>query len=321
MEEVVVATVHLESAKNAQGVAKRAAQAARCHRAVREFREFSCARPEAAAVIVAGDCNAEPHEPAVATFVSSNKPTIDCVGIAATDDVNDVNANDESVNQRRSDEKEDVCSAPLKMFSAYERALGSEPAFTTWKIRSGAFKPGEAKMCIDYIFLSEGCEVVGVGLALFTLFCSQNTHCSQNTDDSQYGPCITNLTPESGNPKRGWGAWTTKPRLERRGCRARRIRPTTSCSAPLCDCRRRQKVAEEEEEEGEEREEEEEEEREEEEEEEEALRTSESLPCSLKKNLDGMILILLNRLAASVYREKPRLDAMKTHKHRLVTRF
>ena len=46
--------------------------------------------------------------------------------------------------------------------SAYERVLGSEPKFTTWKIRSGAFKPGEAKMCIDYVFASPGVEIVDV---------------------------------------------------------------------------------------------------------------------------------------------------------------
>ena len=34
---------------------------------------------------------------------------------------------------------------------------------TTWKIRAGPFKPGEAKMCIDYVFATEGCEVVRVG--------------------------------------------------------------------------------------------------------------------------------------------------------------
>ena len=50
----------------------------------------------------------------------------------------------------------------LEFRSAYERVLGSEPKFTTWKIRSGAFKPGEAKMCIDYVFASPRVEIVDV---------------------------------------------------------------------------------------------------------------------------------------------------------------
>ena len=32
-----------------------------------------------------------------------------------------------------------------RFFSAYERSDGSEPGLTTWKIRSGAFKPGERR--------------------------------------------------------------------------------------------------------------------------------------------------------------------------------
>lgn len=132
-EEVVVATVHLDAAKNQEGAAKRRRQAARCVRAVREFRDFSCSQPEVAAVIVAGDLNAAPHEPAVAIFKSGG-------------------SNDDA-----------KVDGDLRMFSAYERASGTEPPFTTWKIRSGDYKPGEAKMTIDYIFLSRGCEVKEIG--------------------------------------------------------------------------------------------------------------------------------------------------------------
>jgi nocturnin len=46
--------------------------------------------------------------------------------------------------------------------STYETFLGHEPNFTTWKKRTGAFKPGEAKMTIDYIFVSNECETVDV---------------------------------------------------------------------------------------------------------------------------------------------------------------
>ena len=45
------------------------------------------------------------------------------------------------------------------LVSAYESVLGSEPKFTTWKIRRGAFKPGEAKMCIDYVFASPRAKI------------------------------------------------------------------------------------------------------------------------------------------------------------------
>ena len=138
MEEVVVATVHLDSKKTEAGVAKRHRQATRCARAIQAFREFSCVNPSAAMVIVAGDLNAQPHEPAVGVFKHPPAPT--CEG--------------------------DSSSGLPKMVSAYEAASSStppaEPPFTTWKIRSGPFKPGEAKMTIDYIFVSEACDVVDV---------------------------------------------------------------------------------------------------------------------------------------------------------------
>ena len=165
MEEVVVATVHLDSKKNQQGLVKRTRQAARCARAVREFRDFSCSNPASAAVIVAGDLNAVPHEPAVKIFKggggavrgggsgggeSFQREETQASSLAAAAAAAAAPAASSS-------------SSPLSMFSAYERCLGAEPPFTTWKIRTGEYKPGEAKMTIDYIFVSEGCEVDEVG--------------------------------------------------------------------------------------------------------------------------------------------------------------
>ena len=123
MEELVVACAHLDSKKDEEGAAKRRLQAMAAASEATRFRAFSCTNPSTVPILFVGDFNATPDEPAVRWLKQSAQP---------------------------------------RFFSAYERADGSEPRFTTWKIRSGPFKPGEAKMCIDYVMASEGCEVMDV---------------------------------------------------------------------------------------------------------------------------------------------------------------
>ena len=123
VEELVVACVHLDSKKDEKGRAKRHLQAKAAACEATRFRAFSCANPSEVPILFVGDLNATPDEPAVRHLKQAARP---------------------------------------RFFSAYERADGAEPKFTTWKIRSGPFKPGEAKMCIDYVMASEGCEVVHV---------------------------------------------------------------------------------------------------------------------------------------------------------------
>jgi nocturnin len=123
MEELVVACAHLDSKKDEEGAAKRRLQAMAAASEATRFRAFSCTNPSTVPILFVGDLNATPDEPAVRWLKQSAQP---------------------------------------RFFSAYERADGAEPRFTTWKIRSGPFKPGEAKMCIDYVMASEGCEVVDV---------------------------------------------------------------------------------------------------------------------------------------------------------------
>ena len=162
-EEVVVATVHLDSKKNEEGVAKRRRQAAGVAREVRAFRDFSCSNPATAAVVVAGDLNAKPDEPAVAIFKTSGGGGGGICG--SNDDDTNTTASARVEKKAKTTSSTSTSPPPLKMFSAYERASGSgsEPPFTTWKFRTGSYKPGEAKMTIDYVFVSEGCEVVEVG--------------------------------------------------------------------------------------------------------------------------------------------------------------
>lgn len=125
MEELLVVTAHLDSKKDETGVARRLEQAKMLIAEAVRFRDFACSNPTATPVVFCGDLNATPDEPAIEWLKAKER-------------------------------------AP-RFFSAYERSDGAEPGLTTWKIRSGAFKPGEAKMCIDYVFATEGCEVTRVG--------------------------------------------------------------------------------------------------------------------------------------------------------------
>ena len=104
--------MHLASAKNEDGVKRRESQALCAMKEILTFKAMSGAGREdrLAPIIVAGDLNAQPHEPAVEVFKK------------------------------------------LGLMSCYLRHIRAEPLFTTWKIRSGPYKPGEAKMTIDYIF-------------------------------------------------------------------------------------------------------------------------------------------------------------------------
>jgi nocturnin len=111
-QDFIVASLHLASAKNEDGVKRRESQALCAMKEILTFKAMSGAGREdrLAPIIVAGDLNAQPHEPAVEVFKK------------------------------------------LGLMSCYARHIRAEPLFTTWKIRSGPYKPGEAKMTIDYIF-------------------------------------------------------------------------------------------------------------------------------------------------------------------------
>ena len=135
-ESFIACTAHFAAAKTEEGETRRAAQASALWRELRRFRAFSgggdsfseaeetrkSESSRAIPIILAGDLNARPEERAVRYLKSRG------------------------------------------LVSAYEKTSrsGSEPAFTTWKIRSGAFKPGEAKMCIDYVFASPRVSVLDV---------------------------------------------------------------------------------------------------------------------------------------------------------------
>jgi nocturnin len=125
MEELLVVTTHLDSKKDERGAARRLEQAKTLLAEAVRFRDFACTNPSTTPIVFCGDLNATPDEPAVAWLKSEERTP--------------------------------------RLFSAYERRDGREPPVTTWKIRAGPFKPGEAKMCIDYVFATEGCEVVRVG--------------------------------------------------------------------------------------------------------------------------------------------------------------
>ena len=110
--DFIVATLHLASEKNEEGVKRREAQALCAMKEILTFKAMSGAGREdrLSPIVVAGDLNAQPHEPAVEVFKK------------------------------------------LGLMSCYARHIRAEPLFTTWKIRTGPYKPGEAKMTIDYIF-------------------------------------------------------------------------------------------------------------------------------------------------------------------------
>lgn len=122
-EQVIVCTSHFSSAKTTAGASRRVTQAATLMKELEAFRKFSCDDGDDAA-------------PPVAIIFAG-----------------DLNATPDEV----------AIDGIKKMFvSTYETFLGHEPNFTTWKKRTGAFKPGEAKMTIDYIFVSNECETVDV---------------------------------------------------------------------------------------------------------------------------------------------------------------
>ena len=136
-ETFIACTAHFAAAKTEAGETRRARQASALFRELKRFREFSFS---------SSDGGGEASERATNADASLHDVPIVFAG--------DLNA--------RPDEPAVRYLKTLEFRSAYERVLGSEPKFTTWKIRSGAFKPGEAKMCIDYVFASPRVEIVDV---------------------------------------------------------------------------------------------------------------------------------------------------------------
>ena len=136
-ETFIACTAHFAAAKTEEGETRRTRQASALFRELKRFRAF---------------CQGED------SFDIGEGRTTDSARVSARDIpivfAGDLNA--------RPDEPAVRYLKTLGFASAYERVLGSEPAFTTWKIRTGAFKPGEAKMCIDYVFASPGVEIVDV---------------------------------------------------------------------------------------------------------------------------------------------------------------
>ena len=128
-ESFIACTAHFAAAKTEAGETRRARQASALFRELKRFREFSSS----------------------AGGEASSDASLHDVPIVFAGDLN-----------ARPDEPAVRYLKTLEFRSAYERVLGSEPKFTTWKIRSGAFKPGEAKMCIDYVFASPRVEIVDV---------------------------------------------------------------------------------------------------------------------------------------------------------------
>ena len=128
-ETFIACTAHFAAAKTEAGETRRARQASALFRELKRFREFSSS----------------------AGGEASSDASLHDVPIVFAGDLN-----------ARPDEPAVRYLKTLEFRSAYERVLGSEPKFTTWKIRSGAFKPGEAKMCIDYVFASPRVEIVDV---------------------------------------------------------------------------------------------------------------------------------------------------------------
>ena len=107
--DFIVASMHLASEKNEEGVKRREAQALCAMKEILTFKAMSGAGREdrLSPIVVAADLNAQPHEPAVE-------------------------------------------AQWFGLMSCYARHIRAEPLFTTWKIRTGPYKPGEAKMTIDY---------------------------------------------------------------------------------------------------------------------------------------------------------------------------
>jgi len=134
-EQFIVCTAHLAAAQNEEGASRLFRQMKTAVAELLRFRDFSFGivpgerRGDArfVPIVFAGDLNATPKEDAVRYLRGDLSNTTGFAGV-----------------------------------SAYEKKLGAHPEFTTWKIRTGAFKPGEARSCIDHIFVSEGVEVVDI---------------------------------------------------------------------------------------------------------------------------------------------------------------
>ena len=110
---VFVAVTHLKASKNAEGEAIRTVQ-------LSELFDRVAAARAGLPCLIALDMNAAPASSACAPYAPSAYPT--------------------------------ALAHALGVHSTYATALGAEPAYTTWKIRVGDFKSGEAKHTIDYIF-------------------------------------------------------------------------------------------------------------------------------------------------------------------------
>ena len=121
---VFVAVTHLKASKDAQGERDRAEQI------VQLFDRVAALRGDLPCIAVM-DMNAAPESSASAPYPAAAYPAA-------------------------------LSHGALRVESAYARVLGGEPAWTTWKRRIGAFKAGEAKHTIDYIFTSPDIAVARV---------------------------------------------------------------------------------------------------------------------------------------------------------------
>ena len=137
-ESFIACTAHFAAAKTEEGEARRAAQASALWRELRRFRAFTSGES-------ANVASSEEEE----TRERESESTSASIPIVLAGDLN-----------ARPDERAvRYFKTRAGLVSAYESVLGSEPKFTTWKIRRGAFKPGEAKMCIDYVFASPRAKI------------------------------------------------------------------------------------------------------------------------------------------------------------------
>ena len=121
---VFVVVTHLKASKDAKGELDRAQQI------VQLFDRVAALRGDLPCIAVM-DMNAAPETSASAPYPAAAYPAA-------------------------------LSHGALRVGSAYARALGSEPAWTTWKRRVGAFKAGEAKHTIDYIFTTADIAVTRV---------------------------------------------------------------------------------------------------------------------------------------------------------------
>jgi nocturnin len=127
LQEIVVVTTHLESAKTVDGIITRLEQTKELCRHLNAFATSLCADVDIVQIIIAGDLNATPNEACV----------VHLRGRGMRNAYEDMSA-----------------------------ALGDKNSnrFSTWKTRTGLFKTGEVKQTIDYILYSahRGSKVVSV---------------------------------------------------------------------------------------------------------------------------------------------------------------